>query len=49
MNEEMRHEIVQRRQSGMTMRAIGEALGISRSAVEKHCMAVLKRLAERLS
>jgi transposase len=33
MTEEMRHEIVQRRQSGMSMRAIAEELGISRGAV----------------
>lgn len=29
--------------------AVAHALGISRSAVEKHCMAALKRLAERLT
>lgn len=33
MTEEMRHEIVQRRQGGMSMRAIAEELGISRGAV----------------
>lgn len=33
MTEEQRHEIVQRRQSGMSMRAIAEELGISRGAV----------------
>jgi len=33
MTEEMRHEIVQRRQSGMSLRAIAEELGISRGAV----------------
>lgn len=33
MSEEMRHEIVQRRQSGMSLRAIAEELGISRGAV----------------
>ena len=31
----MRHEIVQRRQSGMSMRAIAEELGISRGAVTR--------------
>ena len=35
MTEAMRHEIVQRRQSGMSMRAIAEALGISRGAVAR--------------
>ncbi len=35
MTEEMRHEIVQRRQSGMSMRAIAEELGISRGAVAR--------------
>jgi len=34
---------------GMSHAEVAQALGISRSAVEKHCMAVLKRLAERLS
>jgi len=33
MTEELRHEIVQRRQSGMSLRAIAEELGISRGAV----------------
>jgi transposase len=33
MTEEMRHEIVQRRMSGMSLRAIAEELGISRGAV----------------
>lgn len=33
MTEELRHEIVQRRQSGMSMRAIAAELGISRGAV----------------
>jgi len=33
MNEATRHEIVQRRQTGMSMRAIAEELGISRGAV----------------
>jgi transposase len=33
MTEEMRHEIAQRRQSGMSLRAIAEELGISRGAV----------------
>jgi transposase len=40
MNEELRHEIVQRRQSGMSHRAIAEALGLSRSAVTR----VLRRV-----
>jgi transposase len=35
MTEEMRHEIVQRRQSGLSMRAIAEELGISRGAVAR--------------
>jgi transcriptional regulator with XRE-family HTH domain len=35
MNEEMRHEIVQRRQSGLSMRAIADELGISRGAVAR--------------
>src|ERR1700682_1809140 len=35
MTEELRHEIVQRRQSGMSMRAIGDELGISRGAVAR--------------
>ena len=35
MNEAMRHEIVQRRQSGMSLRAIAEELGISRGAVTR--------------
>ena len=34
---------------GLSHSEVASALGISRSAVEKHCMAVLKRLAERLS
>ena len=34
---------------GLSHAEVAQALGISRSAVEKHCMAVLKRLAERLS
>ena len=33
MTEEMRHEIVQRRQSGMSLRVIAEELGVSRGAV----------------
>jgi transposase len=33
MNEEMRHEIVQRRQAGTSIRAIATELGISRGAV----------------
>jgi transposase len=33
MTEELRHEIVHRRQSGMSLRAIAEELGISRGAV----------------
>ncbi len=33
MTEELRHEIVQRRQGGMSMRAIAEELGVSRGAV----------------
>jgi transposase len=33
MTEAMRHEIVQRRQSGMSLRAIAEELGMSRGAV----------------
>ena len=33
---------------GLSHTEVAQALGISRSAVEKHCMAVLKRLAERL-
>jgi transposase len=35
MTEEQRHEIVQRRQSGMSMRAIADALGVSRGAVAR--------------
>jgi hypothetical protein len=35
MNEAMRLEIVQRRQSEMSMRAIAEELGISRGAVAR--------------
>jgi len=35
MTEEQRHEIVQRRQSGKSMRAIAEELGISRGAVAR--------------
>jgi len=35
MTEEQRHEIVQRRQSGLSMRAIAEELGISRGAVAR--------------
>ena len=35
MTEELRHEIVQRRQSGLSMRAIAEELGISRGAVAR--------------
>ncbi len=35
MTEEMRHEIVQRRQSGMSMRAIAEELNVSRGAVAR--------------
>jgi transposase len=35
MTEEQRHEIVQRRQSGMSMRAIAEELGVSRGAVAR--------------
>jgi len=33
---------------GLSHAEVARALGISRSAVEKHCMAVLKRLGERL-
>ena len=33
MTEEMRHEVVQRRQAGASMRSIAEELGISRGAV----------------
>jgi transposase-like protein len=33
MNEALRHEIVQRRQAGASIRAIARALGISRGAV----------------
>lgn len=35
MTEELRHAIVQRRQSGLSMRAIAEELGISRGAVAR--------------
>lgn len=35
MTEEMRHEIVQRRQAGMSLRAIADELGISRGAVAR--------------
>ncbi len=35
MTEEVRHEIIQRRQSGMSMRAIADGLGISRGAVAR--------------
>jgi transposase len=35
MTEEVRHEIVQRRQSGMSMRAIADELGLSRGAVAR--------------
>ena len=35
MTEELRHEIVQRRMSGMSMRAIAEELGVSRGAVAR--------------
>lgn len=35
MTEAMRHEIVQRRQSGMSLRAIAEELGISRGAAAR--------------
>jgi transposase len=35
MTEEMRHEIVQRRQSGMSLRAIAAELGVSRGAVAR--------------
>jgi RNA polymerase sigma-70 factor (ECF subfamily) len=34
---------------GMSHGEVAQALGISRSAVEKHCMAVLRRLSERLA
>ncbi|WP_293904390.1 RNA polymerase sigma factor [Phenylobacterium sp.] len=34
---------------GLSHAEVAQALGISRSAVEKHCMTVLKRLAERLN
>ncbi|MBU1375669.1 MAG: RNA polymerase sigma factor [Alphaproteobacteria bacterium] len=33
---------------GLSHTEVAQTLGISRSAVEKHCMAALKRLAERL-
>lgn len=33
---------------GLSHSEVAQALGISRSAVEKHCMAALKRLAEQL-
>lgn len=33
---------------GLSHSQVAEALGISRSAVEKHCMTALRRLAERL-
>src|ERR1019366_5303620 len=35
MNEAMRLEIVQRRQSGMSQRAIADELGITRGAVQR--------------
>jgi len=35
MTEELRHEIVQRHQSGLSMRALAEELGVSRSAVAR--------------
>ena len=35
MNEAMRLEIVQRRQSGMSQRAIADELGITRGAVRR--------------
>ena len=35
MNEALRLEIVQRRQGGMSMRAIAEELGLSRGAVQR--------------
>jgi transposase len=35
MTEEVRHEIVQRRQAGLSLRAIAEDLGISRGAVAR--------------
>jgi IS30 family transposase len=35
MNEAMRLEIVQRHQSGMSMRAIAKELGVSRGAVAR--------------
>ena len=35
MTEELRHEIVQRRQGGMSLRAIAAELGISRGAVAR--------------
>ena len=35
MTEEMRHEIVQRRQAGASMRSIAEELGVSRGAVSR--------------
>lgn len=34
---------------GLSHAEVAKTLGISRSGVEKHCMAALKRLAERLS
>ena len=40
MNETLRHEIVQRRQAGMSERAIARELGITRGAVRR----VLARL-----
>ena len=33
MNEATRHEIVQRRQAGLSQRAIADALGLSRKVV----------------
>jgi transposase-like protein len=35
MTEETRHEIVQRRQAGATLRSIAEEFGISRGAVNR--------------
>ena len=47
MTEELRHEIVQRHQSGMSMRAIAAALGISRGAVARALARVQAQCAGR--